>query len=147
MTLRIRKQTPDPNAPRSGAGPPTTGVLRPDLLAAGARRLAIIAALAAGATIIFAVLDRVFVPLDPRSATAALWLFGLLGNLGLSLSVAWIAYREMLSPEKLLDLGLLYEVAEALCLGIMFHSMSMRPDVIPRGCTWRTRWRRPSTVA
>ena len=58
-----------------------------------------------------------------------LWLFAVLGNLGLSLSVAWIAYREMLSPEKLLDLGLLYEVAEALCLGIMFHSLSLRPDV------------------
>ena len=133
MTLRIRKQTPDPAAPKSGAGPATTGSLRPDLLAAGARRLAIIATLAAVASTLFAVLDRVIVPLDPRSTTGALWLFAVLGNLGLSLSVAWIAYREMLPSEKLLDLGLLYEIGEALCLGIMFHSISMRPDVIPRG--------------
>jgi len=134
MTLRIRKKTPVPSggAPTGGA-PPTTGVLRPDLLAAGARRLAVIAGLAAMASTIFAVVDRLIVPFDPRSAVAVLWLFAILGSVGLSLSVAWIAYREMLSPERLLDLGLLYEVAEALCLGIMFHSISLRPEVIPRG--------------
>ncbi len=141
MTLRIRKQTPAPSgAPRTDSGPPSTGSLRPDLLAAGSRRLAIIALLAAAASTLFAVVDRLVVPFDPRSAGTVLWLFAVLGSLGLSLSVAWIAYREMLSPERLLDLGLLYEVAEALCLGIMFHSMSLRPDVMPRGWTAVAVW-------
>jgi serine/threonine-protein kinase len=134
MTLRIRKRTPVPSdSATASASAPTTGSLRPDLLAAGSRRLAIIALLVAAVSTLFAVVDRLVVPFDPRSAAAMLWLFAVLGNLGLSLSVAWIAYREMLSPEKLLDLGLLYEVAEALCLGIMFHSLSLRPDVMPRG--------------
>ena len=140
MTLRIRKQTPAPSAPRSVSGAPTTGSLRPDLIAAGARRLAIIALLAGGASTVFAAVDRLVVPLDLRSPVGVLWLFAVLGSLGLSLSVAWIAYREMLSPEKLLDLGLLYEVAEALCIGIMFHSMSLRPDVMPRGWTAVAVW-------
>jgi len=141
MTLRIRKQTPVPSAPGSSvSGAPTTGSLRPDLIAAGARRLAIIALLAGGASTLFGIVDRLIVPLDLRSAVGALWLFAVLGSIGLSLSVAWIAYREMLSPEKLLDLGLLYEVAEALCIGIMFHSMSLRPDVMPRGWTAVAVW-------
>jgi len=141
MTLRIRKQTPAPSAPGSSvSGAPTTGSLRPDLIAAGARRLAIIALLAGGASTLFGIVDRLIVPLDLRSAVGALWLFAFLGSLGLSLSVAWIAYREMLSPEKLLDLGLLYEVAEALCMSIMFHSMSLRPDVMPRGWTAVAVW-------
>ncbi|MGH9368027.1 MAG: hypothetical protein ACRD3M_10180, partial [Thermoanaerobaculia bacterium] len=133
MTLRIRKKTPVPGTPAPGSPPPMTGALRPDLLAAGARRLATIALLAAAASTLFAVVDLLVAPLDTRSAAAALWLFAYLGNVGLSLSVAWIAYREMLSPEKLLDLALLYEVAEALCLGVMFHSHSLAPGVTPRG--------------
>jgi len=135
MTLRIRKKTPTPSgsSPAADSAAPTTGGLRPDLLAAGAQRLAVIALLAAGTSALFAIVDRFIVPFDPRSAGSALWLFSMLGSVGLSLSVAWIAYREMLSPEKLLDLGLLYEVAEALCLGLMFHSSSLRPDTMPRG--------------
>jgi serine/threonine-protein kinase len=117
----------------SGPAPTSTGALRPDVLAAGARRLAIIALIAAGASTLFAVVDRLITPFDPRSPVAVLWLFAFLGGVGISLSVAWIAYREMLSPEKLLDLGLLYEVAAALCMGIMYHSRSLAPDVTPRG--------------
>ena len=70
-----------------------------------------------------------------------LWLFAVLGNLALSLSVAWIAYREMLAPETLLDLGLLYEVAQALCI-----SRSSSIDVrsgrtsLPRGWTAVAVW-------
>lgn len=141
MTLRIRKKTPSPPAASGpSSGRPATGSLRPDLLAAGTRRLAIVALLAAAASTLFAVLDRLIVPLDLRSAGGVFWLFGVLGSLGLSLSVAWIAYREMLPPEKLLDLGLLYEVAEALLIGIMFHSKSLRPDVLPRGWTAVAVW-------
>ncbi len=138
MTLWIRKKTPTPSGSASSGSArhtahPTTGALRPDLLAAGSRRLAVIALLAAGTSMLFAVVDRLVVPFDPRSAVSVLWLFAVLGSVGLSLSVAWIAYREMLSPEKLLDLGLLYEVAEALCIGLMFHSTSLAPGVMPRG--------------
>ncbi len=140
MTLRIRKKSLSPGTPATGSAPAITGVLRPDLLAAGARRLAIIALLAAGASTLFAVVDRLMVPFDPRSPAAALWLFAYLGNVGLSLSVAWIAYREMLSPEKLLDLGLLYEVAEALCIGIMFHSLSLKAGILPRGWSGVAVW-------
>jgi serine/threonine-protein kinase len=133
MTLRIRKKSsPGSGAPAGGATA-STGNLRPDLLAAGARRLATIALIGAAASILFAVVDRIVTPFDPRSGVSVLWLLAVLGSVGLSLSVAWIAYREMLSPEKLLDLGLLYEVVEALFLGIMFHSMTIRPDVMPRG--------------
>jgi hypothetical protein len=128
MTLRIRKKSSETvETPVAGKAAPTTGALRPDLVAAGARRLAIIALIAAGCTVLFAIVDRIVVPLDPRSPVAVLWLMSVLGSVGLSLSVAWIAQREMLSPEKLLDLGLLFEIVEALFLGILFHSESLRP--------------------
>jgi eukaryotic-like serine/threonine-protein kinase len=141
MTLRIRKKTPLPSGPsQTGSRQPSSGVLRPDLLAAGARRLAVISLLAAGASTLFAIVDRLVLPFDPNSTGAVIWLFAALGSVGLSLSVAWIAYREMLSPEKLLDLGLLYEVAEALLLGVMFHSMSLKPNVMPRGWTAVAVW-------
>jgi serine/threonine-protein kinase len=135
MTLRIRKKTTAglETPPATGRSAVTTGALRPDLIAAGARRLAIIALIAAGCTVLFAIVDRVVLPLDPRSPVAVLWLMSVLGSVGLSLSVAWIAQREMLSPEKLLDLGLLFEVVEALFLGILFHSEALRPEVQPRG--------------
>jgi serine/threonine-protein kinase len=134
MTLRIRKKSSETvETPVAGKAAPTTGALRPDLVAAGARRLAIIALIAAGCTVLFAIVDRIVVPLDPRSPVAVLWLMSVLGSVGLSLSVAWIAQREMLSPEKLLDLGLLFEIVEALFLGILFHSESLRPEVQPRG--------------
>ena len=134
MTLRIRKKSAPPSgAPTGTASAPRSGALRPDLLAAGARRVATVALLGAGASVVFAIVDRMVTPWDPRSGVAVLWLLAVLGSVGLSLSVAWIAYREMLSPEKLLDLGLLYEVVEALFLGIMFHSVTLRPDVMPRG--------------
>jgi tRNA A-37 threonylcarbamoyl transferase component Bud32 len=140
MTLRIRKRTPLPSAPASGGAPATRGMLRPDLLAAGSRRLAVIALIAAAAAVLFAIVDRLTFPFDARSAGAALWLFALLGIVGISLSVAWIAYREMLSPEKLLDLGLFYEVAAALCLGIVYHSVPLNPDVLPRGWSGVAVW-------
>ena len=133
MTLRIRKKSSPGSGAPAGGSTASTGNLRPDLLAAGARRLATIALIGAAASVLFAVVDRIVTPFDPRSGVSVLWLLAVLGSLGLSLSVAWIAYREMLSPEKLLDLGLLYEVVEALFLGIMFHSMTIRPDVMPRG--------------
>src|SRR5262245_5353846 len=100
MTLRIRKKTTvSAETPSAGRTAPTSGALRPDLIAAGARRLAIIALIAAGCTVLFAIVDRVVLPLDPRSPVAVLWLMSVLGSVGLSLSVAWIAQREMLSPE------------------------------------------------
>ncbi len=133
MMLRIRKKSSPGSGARTGATAASTGGLRPDLLAAGARRLATIALIGAAASILFAVMDRIVTPFDPRSGVSVLWLLAVLGSVGLSLSVAWIAYREMLSPEKLLDLGLLYEVVEALFFGVMFHSMTLRPDVMPRG--------------
>jgi len=134
MTLRIRKKASSQGATSATASSrPTTGALRPDVVAAGARRLAIIALIAAGTTTLFAIVDRVITPFDARSAVAALWLMAVLGSVGLSLSVAWIAYREMLSPEKLLDLGLLFEVLEALLLGIMYYSNPLPADMRPRG--------------
>jgi len=133
MTLRIRKKSSPGSGAPAGATAVSTGSLRPDLLAAGARRLATIALIGAAASVLFAAVDRIVAPFDPQSGVSVLWLLAVLGSVGLSLSVAWIAYREMLSPEKLLDLGLLYEVAEALFLGIMYHSMTLRPDVMPRG--------------
>ena len=133
MTLRIRKRASAGAGDSASPTGATSGVLRPDLVAAGARRLALIALLSAGAVTVFAIADRFVRPFDARSPVAVLWLLAVLGGVGMSLSVAWIAYREMLSPEKLLDLGLLYEVIQALLFGITFHSATLAPNVVPRG--------------
>ena len=69
-----------------------------------------------------------------------LWLVGLVGELGLSLSVAWIAGRQMMEPEKILDLGLLYEVVAGLFLSLLYHSVPYPPGVMPHGWTGVSVW-------
>ena len=65
----------------------------------------------------------------------------MLGSVGLSLSVAWIAYREMLSPEKLLDLGLLYEVVGGpLLRGHVPLDVAAARTTMPRGWTAVAVW-------
>ena len=139
MTLWIRRKTTDPLQTPPSRPTRVSGGLRPDLVAASARRLAAVALVAAGTSTLFAVVDRIFVPFDPRSAVSMLWLVAVLGSVGLSLCVAWVAYREMLSPEKLLDFGLLYEVVEALFFGLQFHSGAPE-NAMTRGWTAVAVW-------
>jgi serine/threonine-protein kinase len=68
------------------------------------------------------------------------WLISLVGGIGLSLTVAWIARSKLLPPEKLLDLGLLYEVLEAFFLSLIFHDVPPPPDYMPRGWSGVAVW-------
>lgn len=116
-------------------------VLSPELLAVAGRRLTLVALLAAGTAIVFGVIDRTaYMRGGSETSNAAVWLSAVLASVGLSLAVAWIASREMLVPEAVLDLGLVYEVSQALCLGIIFHSVPLAPGVLPRGWTAVAVW-------
>ena len=64
-----------------------------------------------------------------------IWVGATSASLLLSFSVAWVAWRRMLPPATLLDVGLLYEVAQAFCISLTFHEVPLRPDVPPRGWT------------
>jgi eukaryotic-like serine/threonine-protein kinase len=130
MSFRVWKGDAPPT-PRDSPQPPV-GTLPPDLVAAGARRLRTLALVTAAAAAIFALIDVRFARFGPSPSSATLWLGAVLASIGLSLAVAWIAWREMLAPEALLDLGLVYEVVGALCLGITFHSVPLGAQT-PRG--------------
>jgi serine/threonine-protein kinase len=116
--------------------------LPPALVASGARRIAPLGLLLAAVTVLFAVLDRsgIYSAQHNGSETETLWLFAVAGSIGLSLSVAWISYREMLPAEKLLDLALLYEVVEAFLLSLNFHHVPLPSDTAPRGWTGVAVW-------
>jgi serine/threonine-protein kinase len=81
---------------------------------------------------------RMHEPTQARSET--LWLFAVVASIGLSLLLAWIASREMVSPERLLDWGLAYEVAQALLLSLNFHHIPPPANYSPRGWTGVAVW-------
>ncbi|MFN2633204.1 MAG: serine/threonine-protein kinase [Thermoanaerobaculia bacterium] len=122
------------------AGPPARDVSRalsgaailpPDLVAASASRITTMALVAAATLSLFALLDRVFSGPHPGSS-GVLWLIGVAGAIGASLVMAWIAGREMLDSEKLLDAALVYEVVMGFFLAVNIHSTPMAAG-IPRG--------------
>src|SRR5499433_1908099 len=142
MSFRVwkRQSTPSTRIAPEAAAPST--VLPPALVASGARRIAPLGLLLAAVTVLFAVLDRsgIYSAQHDGSQTETLWLFAVAGSIGLSLSVAWIAYREMLPAEKLLDLALLYEVLEAFLLSLNFHHVPLPSNTAPRGWTGVAVW-------
>jgi eukaryotic-like serine/threonine-protein kinase len=140
MSFQIWKRASTPSAgPRAESV--SSDALAPALVTAGAKRLAPLAGLLASVTLAFAVLDRVQLPLGAFTrGSQLLWLMGVVSSLGLSLSVAWISSREMMAPEKILDLGLLYEVATGLSLSILFHSVPYPAGVAPRGWSGVAVW-------
>jgi serine/threonine protein kinase len=141
MSFQIWKRATKPSTPTQAAAEAAARVLPPALVGAGARRLAPLAGLLACVCVGFAALDRVSTPLHLFSrGSQALWLAGLVGTLGVSLSVAWVAAREMLEPEKLLDLGLLYEVLAGLGLALMYHTVPYPVGIIPHGWTAVSVW-------
>jgi serine/threonine-protein kinase len=140
MSFQIWKRAATPaSTSQAAAGSPE--VLPAALVTAGAKRLAPIALVLAGSSVAYAVLDRLLLPVKVFApGSQLLWLAGVMATLGLSLSVAWIAAREMMAPEKLLDLGLLFEVLGGLCLAISQHSVPYQPGVISRGWTGVAVW-------
>ncbi len=135
MSFEIWKRAATPATP-SKAATASANVLPAALVTAGAERLAPLAVLMASAGVIFAVLDKFALP--PQSlaqGSQLLWLVGVVGNLTISLSVAWIAGRQMMAPEKLLDLGLLYEVLAGLFSALSYHAVPYAAGASPRGWT------------
>jgi eukaryotic-like serine/threonine-protein kinase len=140
MSFEIWKRPATPATP-SRAAAASLNVLPPALVTAGARRLAPLAVLLASAGVVFALLDRAALPLGAfAQGSQLLWLIGVVANLTVSLSVAWIAGRQMMAPEKLLDLGLLYEVLAGLCLAVTYHAVPYSGGAMPRGWTGVAVW-------
>jgi serine/threonine-protein kinase len=141
MSFRVWKRQSTPAAARIESEAAPAAVLPPAVVAAGARRLVPLALLGAVVTILFAVLDRSGLHTGQHTTPVeTLWLFSVAGSLGLSLSVAWIASREMLPPEKLLDLGLFYEVLQAFLSSLNFHHVSPPSGYAPPGWTSVAVW-------
>ena len=138
MSFILRKK-PSSGAPRvSHEAVPT---LPPDLVAAGGRRLALLGLISASATVLLSAVDwHTFgrIPLPAHAQT--LWLTANIAAVLISVAVSWIAFRQMLGPETLLDLGLVFEVALALCIAVSFHAVPLRPDFVPHGWTGVAVW-------
>ncbi len=135
MSFRVWKgedaATPRPSAPSAGRA-----TLPMEVVDAGANRLAVLALLTAGVVVLLAVANRqIFARFGAASLNPALWLGATVASLLFSLSVAWMAWRRMLAPAALLDIGLIYEVVQAFCISLTFHEVPLRTDTPPRGWT------------
>ncbi|HEY3123462.1 MAG TPA: serine/threonine-protein kinase, partial [Thermoanaerobaculia bacterium] len=138
MSLRVSKRPPTPAATAGGSG---RDALPPALIAATANRLAPFALSVAIVTAVYVTLDYFgFHHFNRPGQVSPPWLISLVGGIGLSLTVAWIARSKLLPPEKLLDLGLLYEVLEAFFLSLIFHDVPPPPDYMPRGWSGVAVW-------
>ncbi len=141
MSFRIWKKGAGPAGPpardlsRAGSN---AAILPPDLVAASGNRITTMSLVAAAALSLFALLDRLFAGVHPGSS-ATLGLIGVGGGIAASLVMAWIAGREMLAPEKLIDAALVYEVVMGLFLSVNIHSAPMT-DAIPRGWSGVAVW-------
>jgi serine/threonine-protein kinase len=127
-----------PSTPRQAAAstPAPAQFIPPDLADAGANRLAVLALLSAVVSLLMAIANRQFLGrFGAASTNPTIWLVSTSASLLLSLSVAWIVWRRMLPSAALLDLGLIYEVAQAFCISLGFHLIPMSPDAPPRGWT------------
>ena len=139
MSFRVWKgEAPaTPRQPASATPSPSPSpFVPPDLADAGANRLAVLALLTASIVLLLAIANRqIFGRFGAASMNPTIWLGATSASLLLSFSVAWMAWRRMLPPATLLDVGLIYEVALALCISLTFHEVPIRPDAPPRGWT------------
>jgi serine/threonine-protein kinase len=136
MTFQVAKAgSASPRASRSTS----RASLPPDLMAAGVRRLKIAAALAFGVTAAFAVLDF-FVPPPAPPASRLLSLVAIaLGSL-LSVAIFFVAVRRSGDPEFVLDMAMLYEVANALMIAINYHAVPLATRDTSRGWSGVAVW-------
>ena len=135
MSFRVWKGEDTPT-PRPAEAPAPRVSLPPELVEAGAGRLAVIALLCAAVVVLLGIADwRSFSRPGIVPPNVTLWLGAIIVSLALSLSVAWIGWRGMLAPQVLLDLGLIFEVAQALCFSLIFYAIPFQGSVPPRGWT------------
>jgi hypothetical protein len=127
--------------PRPAMAQAAEASLPANLVDAGAGRLTVLALLVASVTVLIAIVDwQMFGRSGARAPNSTIWLGATVVSLGLSLSIAWMAWRRMLAPAALLDIGLVYEVAQALCISLAFHAVPLHGDVPPRGWTGVAVW-------
>ncbi len=133
MSFILRKR--QSSGARRVAAETPTAFLPPELVSAGAQRLGVLGLIAASVTVLLSVVDwHTFSRTAPLpAASQTIWLAAGIGGVVLSLAISWAAFREMAAPETLLDFGLLYEVALALCISLGFHAVPVASAVIPRG--------------
>ncbi len=139
MSFRVWKGEPA-STPRTAASPAPRASLPRELVEAAAGRLAVLALLAAAAIVLFGIADWRSFARAGAVPNMTLWLGAIVASLSLSLSIAWMAWRGMLAPATLLDAGLIYEVAQALCIALVFHSVPLQGTMPPRGWTGVAVW-------
>jgi serine/threonine-protein kinase len=128
---RCRKaETPSGASASSRAARET---LPPDLLAAGVRRLGIVALLTAGIGIFFSVVMRVVAVKTGQTPYHSVVLFGEIASVLASLGIFGLTRRAGMDPAELLDRALVYEVAIGLLFAMTYHSIPIVAGVLPKG--------------
>ncbi len=140
MSFRVWKGQSAPT-PRPAMAPAARASLPAYLVDAGAGRLTVLALLTASVTVLLGISDwQMLVRPGAQAPNATIWLGATVVSLGLSLSIAWMSWRRMLAPAALLDIGLVYEVVQALCISLIFHAIPLPRDVAPHGWTAVAVW-------
>jgi eukaryotic-like serine/threonine-protein kinase len=142
MSFRIWKKgegatspaSPTPSSGGSAAGASAgPEVLPRDLVDSTPRRIVTMAVIAAASMLVFAFVDRNYPGVLGSSSASSLWVVGVAGAVGSSLVIAWIAGRSMLSPDRLLDAALVYEVLMGFFFSLNFHAVAAQTGMIVRG--------------
>ena len=128
---RCRKAETPPGSSASSRAARET--LPADLLAAGVRRLGIVALLMAGIVLAFAVVERLVVAHAGVSPFAGIVPFGQGAVVVVSLGMYAVTRRAGLDPAELLDRALIYEVLVGFLLAAVYHSVPDNPGVLPKG--------------
>ncbi|HEY3349227.1 MAG TPA: serine/threonine-protein kinase [Thermoanaerobaculia bacterium] len=128
---RCRKaETPSGSSATSRAVRET---LPPDLLAAGVRRLGIVALLMASISVLFSVVIRFLAAHTGQAPYHGIVLFGEIAIVAGSLGMFALTRRAGLDPGELLDRALVYEVAMGFLMAAIDHSVPNAPEVLPKG--------------
>jgi len=107
--------------------------LPPDLLAAGVRRLGVVALLMAGISVLFTVVIRIVAARAGQQPYPGIVLFGQVAIVVASLGMFALTRRAGVDAAELLDRALVYEVALGFLLASIYHAVPDAPGVLPKG--------------
>ncbi|HTS02307.1 MAG TPA: hypothetical protein VMN04_07285, partial [Thermoanaerobaculia bacterium] len=121
------------DTPSGSSGSRVRDTLPPDLLAAGVRRLGVVALLMAGISVLFTVVIRIVAARAGQQPYPGIVLFGQVAIVVASLGMFALTRRAGVDAAELLDRALVYEVALGFLLASIYYAVPDAPGVLPKG--------------
>ena len=133
MTAMPRCRKAETPAGSSASSRAVRETLPPDLLAAGVRRLGAVALLTAGIMPVFVAAMALAAAGAGQARYPGIIIVGDAAVVVASLGMFAVTRRAGLDPGETLDRALVYEVLVGFLMGIVFHSIPVAGDALPKG--------------